>query len=360
MQNERLEKRKAFLINTAYIAVVALLVLLFFKYAIGWLMPFIVGFLIALAAHPMISLLNKYTRLNRKICACIILILVYSLIILSVWLVGARIVTSVREVFDNLPYYYEHNILPFIQGLNQTLDDVSRKLPPQVAESLSNWLENAPQNLPSLLGTASSQAITNAASATGKVPFYFISVVFTVLASFFISMDFYGIRDFIKKQLPPRFTEFMIDTHNHMKHTSLRILRTYLIIMAMTFGEVAIGLFLLRVDNAIGIAAIVAIVDILPVLGTGTILLPWAVFCLATQNYALGIGLIALYLIVLVVRNFTEPKILGDQLGLHPLVAILCLYLGYVWMGVGGMILFPVCATVIVELHRVGKIKLWE
>lgn len=360
MPNEKLEKRKAFLINTAYTSVVALLVLLFFKYAIGWLMPFIIGFLIALIALPLINLLTKYTRLNRKFCACVVLILIYSLLFLSAWLVGARIVSSVRDVFANLPYYYEHNILPFVQGLGKTFDDITKNLPPQVAESISNWLETAPENLKGIIGSASSKAISGAANATGKVPYYFISVIFTILASFFISMDFYGIKEFLQKQLPTKFIEFITDTHNHMKHTSLRILRTYLIIMAMTFGEVTIGLTILRVENAIGIAAIVAIVDILPILGTGTVLIPWAVFCLSTQNYFLGIGLIALYLIVLLVRNFTEPKILGDQLGLHPLLAILCLYLGYVWMGFGGMILFPVCATVIVELHRVGKIKLWN
>ena len=360
MSDEKLEKRKAFLINTAFVALVALLVLLFFKYAISWLMPFIIGFLIAIIAHPLISLLTKYTPLNRKVSSCIVLISFYALLALSAWLIGARIVASVRDVFANLPYYYDYHILPFVQGLSKTLDDVTLNLPPQMAESVSNWLQHAPENLQGFVSTASSKALSNAANVTGKVPYYFISFIFTILASFFISMDFYGIKDFVKKQLPPKFIEFLLDTHNHMKHTSLRILRTYLIIMAMTFGEVALGLSILRVENAIGIAAIVAIVDILPILGTGTILIPWAIFCLSTQNYVLGIGLIALYLIVLFVRNFTEPKILGDQLGLHPLVAILCLYLGYVWMGFGGMILFPVCATVLVELHHVGKIKLWK
>lgn len=360
MQNEKLERRKAFLINTAYITVVVILAVLFFKYVLGWIMPFIVGLIIALISNPLTSLLNRYTRMNRKFCACIVLVLVYALIILSVWLIGARIVASVRDVFTNLPHYYERSILPFIEGIRQTLQDVAQNLPPQITDGLTDWLSNAPKNLQAIIASISSKVLSGAAIATGKVPYYFISVVFTILASFFISMDLQGIKLFIKKQLPAGVTQFILDTHNHIKHTSLRILRTYLIIMAMTFCEVSIGLSILRVENALGIAAIIAIVDILPILGSGTVLLPWAVFSLSTQNYALGIGLIALYLVVMVVRNFTEPKILGDQLGLHPLVAILCLYLGYVIMGFGGMILFPVCATVFVELHHVGKISLWK
>ena len=113
-------------------------------------------------------------------------------------------------------------------------------------------------------------------------------------------------------------------------------------------------------ENAIGIAAIIALADILPVIGSGGVLIPWAIIALFTQNYFLALGLLLLYVVILVVRNFAEPKIVGDQLGLNPLVTLIAIYLGYLSMGVLGMIALPVITNILVGLQRTGKIKLWK
>jgi predicted PurR-regulated permease PerM len=128
----------------------------------------------------------------------------------------------------------------------------------------------------------------------------------------------------------------------------------------MTFTELSIGLSVLQIENSVGIAAIIAVADILPVIGTGSVLIPWSIVALFMQNYFLAAGLIILYIVVLAVRNFTEPKIVGDQLGLNPIVTLISIYLGYRIMGFGGMIVLPVATNILVGLHKSGKIKLWK
>lgn len=360
MQNERLEKRKEFIINTAYIALIAVLVLLGLKYAARWLMPFIVGFVIALSVNAPVSAICKRIKINRKFCAVAVLIIEYSLLVLLVWGLGSKIYDSLKELFSNMPDYYDNSIQPFLLWLGNTVADLTANISPDTLNQIYSMLESAIDSIRDFIINLSATMGKALASTTTKLPFFFISLVFTILSSVFISMDYKGIVTFIKKQLPPRLAGFLGDAKEHLGRTILRYLRAYLIIWVLTFTELSIGLSILKIDSAIGIAALIAFADVFPVIGTGGILIPWAIFSLITRSYYVAIGLVIIYLVVLVVRNIAEPKIVGDQLGLHPLVTLIAIYLGYLWMGVGGMIILPICLTILIGLHKSGKIKLWK
>ncbi len=360
MQNERLEKRKEFIINTAYIALVAVLTLLGLKYAAKWLMPFIVGFVIALSVNAPVSAIFKRIKINRKLCAVIVLVVEYALIVLLVWGLGSKIYNSLKDLFLNMPAYYDNSIQPFLLWLNKIIADLTANISPDTLNQIYNVLESAIDSIRDFVITMSASMGKLLASTTTKLPFYLISFVFAILSSVFISMDYSSIISFIRKQLPPKFAGFLGDAKEHLGKTILRYLRAYLIIWILTFAELSIGLSILKIESAIGIAALVAFADVFPVIGTGGILIPWSIFSLITRNYYVAIGLIIIYLIVLVVRNFAEPKIVGDQLGLHPLVTLIAIYLGYLWMGVGGMIILPISLTILIGLHKSGKIKLWK
>ena len=130
--------------------------------------------------------------------------------------------------------------------------------------------------------------------------------------------------------------------------------------MLITFGELAVGFLLLRVDLALLLAALVALVDALPVFGTGTVLLPWAVLALLGGETGLALGLLALYAAVSFVRSLLEPKLVGGKVGLPPLAALLAMYVGFRAFGVAGMILSPLAAILIKQLHDCGLIRLWR
>lgn len=360
MQNERLEKRKEFIINTLFFGVLAVLVFLCFKYAFKWLMPFIVGFLIAASVNAPVKRICKATKLNRKFCAIVFLLIEYALIVLVIWVLGAKIVDSLKDLFSNLPTYYDESIAPFLSNFYIWISDMTKRISPDTLDQIYLMFESTMDSLRGFILNLSATMGKGLASFTTRLPLYLISFVFTILASIFTSIDYSNIMTFLKNQLPPRLAIFLGDAKSHLGKTILSYLRAYLIIWIITFAELSIGLSILKVNSAIGLAALIAIADILPVIGTGGALIPWAIFSLFTQNYFLGIGLIILYVVILVVRNFAEPKIVGDQLGLNPLVTLIAIYLGYLWMGVGGMILLPITATILIGLHKTGKIKLWK
>ncbi len=360
MQNEKIEKRREFIINTTYIALVALLVFLCFKYVAGWLIPFIVGFIIAVSVNAPVKAICNKTKLNRKFCAVVFLLLEYAILVMIIWGLGAKIFSSIRDLFVNLPAYYDKSIVPLLANVNESVNWFESKISPDVLDQIYTMLESLLDNIRDLIISISGSMGKALASTTTKLPFFLISFVFTILASVFISIDYKNISTFLKKQLPPKIAVFMDDAKEHLGKTIVRYLRAYLIIWILTFTELSIGLSVLRVESAIGLAALIAFADIFPIIGTGGILLPWSVFALISQNYFLGIGLIILYVIILVVRNFSEPKIVGDQLGLNPVVSLLAIYLGYLWMGFFGMILLPIITTILIGLHKNGKIKLWK
>ncbi len=358
--NEKVENRRKFIINTLYYAIVVALVFLCFKYVAKWIMPFILGFLIASMVQPSASGLHKLTRMNKKLCTGISLIFYYALIIFLVWILGAKIVSSIKDLFANLPIYYNDSIAPFFAEVNKLIIDLTSRVSPDTLDQIYEMFESVSEKVRDFVLRLSTGTVSYLANTTTKLPFFFISFVFTILSSIFISMDYESIVGFIKRQLPNRIANVATDTKQHLGKTFLRYIRAYVIILVITFAELGIGFSILGINNAIGIAALIAIADIFPVIGTGGILIPWAVITLINQNYFHGIGLIVIYLVVLVVRNFTEPKIVGDQLGLNPLVTLIAIYIGYSWFGVLGMILLPVTVTILSGLHKSGKIKLWK
>ncbi len=360
MNAERTEKRREFIINTLYFVIVAGLVFLCLRYLTKWLMPFIIGFALAFLSRPLVKATSKVTHLNSKISGLIVLILEYALILLGAWFLGAKIFTSLRNLFLDLPDHYDQTILPLFTNIVAWIDSVEANLSPDILDSIYAIIESATENIRNWVISLSSSAVSSIAGITAKIPFYFISFVFTVLATIFISKDYDTIVGFIKKQLDEKTQIVVSDTKRHIARTVLGYIRAFTIIWIITFAELAIGLSILRVENAIGIAVLIAFADVLPVVGTGFILNPWAIIALIGGDWALAIGLFVLYLIIITVRNFAEPKIVGDQLGLNPIVTILSIYLGYRLLGLIGMILVPVTVNILVGLHRSGKLTLWK
>ena len=139
-----------------------------------------------------------------------------------------------------------------------------------------------------------------------------------------------------------------------------KYLRAYGLIIFITFTELFIGFSILGVSYSFIIAMITALVDILPVLGTGTILIPWGVYMIFAGNYFLGIGILVLYVLITVVRQVLEPKIVGSYVGLYPLVTLMAMYIGSKVMGFFGLFLFPIAIILLKKLNDDGHIKLWK
>ncbi len=360
MDVNKVAKRRSFIINIAYLALILVLAFLFLEYALGWIMPFLLGFIIAAALRPLIRLVSQKTKIPKRVCAFFLVLLGYGLVGFLLWLIGNHLFQDIKEFCLNLPTFYNQEILPFLESANRGLLDFAKFLSPDLASQVGNALSSILDSLQASLLSISADVLSVLAGASTKVPLLFISLIFTILSSLFISMDYDGVIAFIKRQVPEKNKAMLRDIRSYLGKTLFSYCRAYLILMGITFIELSVGFLALQVKNPFGIAAITAIADILPVIGTGTILLPWALISLFQQRVYMALGLLILYLIITAVRHFIEPKIVSDQLGLPPIVSLICIYLGFIWFGVLGIILFPVTMNIILLLHRAGKIHLWK
>lgn len=163
-----------------------------------------------------------------------------------------------------------------------------------------------------------------------------------VVASIFLSIDYDKVTAFFQRQIPRRHQNLARDIRELCHTTLFRMLRAYLLLMLLTFAGLSIGFLLLRIPYALPLAALISLMDILPVLVVGTALIPWALAELVLGDFHLFIGLGLLYVVVSLVRNILEPRVVSHQIGLHPLVTLFFMFLGLRATGsLAGMLLFP-------------------
>ncbi len=359
MNRERTERRKSFIINLMFYGALIALTWIAFKYVLNWFMPFIIGFFIAALFRPAIRLLEKRIKIGKKGITLVVLLLGYAVLITLLTLLSLQIISLLKGLFTALPTYFDQMILPNLKAANIWIDSMM-EVPPEwsvqiksIQESLSNGLKNA-------ISSLSTSGLTLATNFTKGVPGFFVSLVFTILASFFISFNYDKFKRFISYQLSDKVVNLVREVKETLTDSVLKYMRGYLIIMSMTFIELSIALTVLGVENSVWIAFGVAIFDIFPVFGTGGILIPWLLFELLGGNAYMGIGLLVTYGIITVIRNFSEPKIIGDQLGLNPIISIMSIYLGLKLIGVAGMILMPITVQIAISLHRKGVLKIYK
>lgn len=314
------------------------------RYLLPAVFPFVLGALLALAAEPLVQFTQKRLHFPRTAAVGVgvsaMLLLLFG--ILSI--LGALLVKEVTQLGNALP----------------KLSDTAR----QGVVLLEDWLVSAAQRAPEELrvpltntvleffhdGTALMQQLTQRVPAAltallGWVPDGVLGLGTGLLAGFMISYRLPGLRKGMKHYLPASWYEKYLPALRRMRKALGGWLKAQLKLSAVTFMVVTAGFLLLRIPYAPVWAALVALVDAVPMLGTGTVLLPWALVCLLQKNTVRAIGLTALFGVALVTRTVLEPRLVGKQLGIDPLLTLLALYLGYRFWGIPGMLITPILAA---------------
>lgn len=356
--DEKTKKRASFIINTAYIAVVVTLCYLTLKYVVSWVMPFIVAFCIVTMFYPVVRRVKSFLNIRRSVASVLVIVFIYSVVGVMIFLLVMQAVLLIRDALRLLPGYYASTIQPTIQAAGANLSQFITDLPPQWKETAVSIQNEMTSSLQSLLIGISQRGITYIGNLTGSVPAFVLGLIFTIMLSFFISIHYDKVLQFFRTQLPPRARELIRETRAVFSQTVLKYLRAVLILTLITFCELSVGLLFLRQSNALAIAAGIAVFDALPVFGTGGIMLPWALIEFMRGRYPFALGLLIIYLIVFFVRQAIEPKIVGDNLGLNPVVSLSSIYLGFRLMGVFGMIAMPIATQIALALHKRGSIRI--
>lgn len=348
-------KRK-FIVNTIYVALICAIVFFIFKYLTIWLLPFFIGFICALILQRPVSWLSKHTHTPRVLWSSLfvlfILVFVFGLFAFAGTKIYNEVYGLVGWMKDNIPVFEQT-----FQNISDNLSDWLDTLP----EGLADALRNTPISMAENGVAAASNAVTSfATTVISNIPGLMLTTIISIVASCFITNDYNKITAFILRQFSPKYQHVIRHSKQLFMENVLKMLRGYIIIFCIIFAELLAGLAIFGVPYAGTLAFFIAILDIVPVLGTGTALIPWGIVELVSGNSTLGIELILLYVFIIVVRNIIEPKIIGKQVGLPPIVTLMAMYLGLNTIGLLGMICFPIMIIIVAKLQEAGLIHIWK
>ena len=318
-----------------------LLLFLACKFAI-FFMPFLVAGVIAILIEPVIKFFMNRLRFSRRVSSFIV---VSAAILLLVFLIiwgGSHLVSELLKLTANIaPAITEATT--FVNDLSEKLTGQFEEIPEQVITTIQNSLVDFIGQLGSYIGSLASSALKMILS----IPTVIINVVITILALIFFTKDRIYVIDLLEFHFPKAWIESTKQVLKEVGSTVGGYIKVYVKIIVITFAELFLAF---NIFNAIGfsvsfpfgLALIIALVDILPILGVGTVLNPWALYMLITGNYGFAIALIVTYLIIFCIRQFIEPRLVSKQLGIHPIITLMAMYAGFRWIGISGLIIGPI------------------
>lgn len=332
------EKKITFIVDIFYYLIWVAIIYFLLKVVSIYLFPFVVGILIAYSVQRPANFLSKKIKIKKEICAALLSVLIFliffAFIALIIWLIYSQSQSVMKS---------SNELLTITKDIENSILLIMEKLGGSDTISFKNIISQTLNGFTQKIGNFISSFF---ASILRKIPSFAITFIITIVSTCYISKDFANICSFFSGFLKEKtvrnlvkFKAFIIDT---FKCFSVG----YFWLFLLTFFEVLLGLTILNVSNVIVVTFVIAVVDLLPVFGTGVVLLPWSVIEILNYNYSKGIGLLVLYLIVVIVRNFIEPKIIGKQIGINPLFTLIFIFVGLKFGGVIGMILFPLICTV--------------
>lgn len=379
------DNKKRVIVNITYYAVIILLAFLAVRYALGVCLPIVAAFFIATMLQRPKNFIVKKTFIKKGFASVISLFALLFIVAFFVVLIGVRAVEEIRgfidyiilqiQNFDVFLTNIENAVISFVGNLpgflSETLSESVGTIFTQLREYIAGQNTELTDSIAGSLGNSFNFSwitapLSGVISTAKQIPSIIISIIVCLVASCFMAADYEEIMGFIKRQFPREKRKDLSRAKNLLKTTLSKMAKAYALIMTVTFTEMFLGLTLLRMlgifssSFTVIIAVVTAIVDIIPVLGTGTILLPWAVYSLIVGKYPLAIGLLVIYAVITVIRQIVEPKLVAGQLGLSPVVTVSALYLGLKIFGVFGMIIAPILLTMLKVLNDEGIIRIWK
>ncbi|SFS71450.1 sporulation integral membrane protein YtvI [Marininema halotolerans] len=342
----------------------------FLLFAVPLVYPFFIGWMIAMLAEPIVRWLELRFRVPRWAGVTITLLLLIAILLTLLILLVSEIVVVLIRLSDWIPAWINdintYILSTFFNGhseLSQLIDNIQNYLEknPQQRSEIVNSIQN---NI-GIVANKGTQLITDIISGIGtflgNLPYFATVLVFCVLAAFFIAFDWPRLKRSLQNLIP-----------HHVQHTGSLIIvdlkralfgfmRAQLTLISITGFIVWIGLMIIGIRYALTIAIVTAIVDLLPYLGVGSVLIPWSLVLLLTGDIEVGIGLAILYLIIILVRQTIEPKLVASNIGLNPLFTLFALFVGLKLMGVIGLIAGPTLAVILIALYRAHVFRdLWN
>ena len=352
-----MEKYKKYAYYVLFATVGVILFYIFFKYVLAIIMPFLFSYMVVCVLRPLIDKICKKTRASRFFVTMFVLILCTAMFITASVLILIAISEQIGNIFDSIMENLskENNVVTVVFDF---LTGIEEKLP--FAKKLSDSTTHSFVTEVIMEGVKSlSISLTGKITAViSSLPEIILGVFVIFLSLFYFAKDYDKIGGAIIAHLPPRIATMLPGIKNDIILVVTRYIKSYLLLLLITFAELFSGFMILDIENSFVLAIIISVVDFLPVLGVGTVLIPWSVILYIDGQSGLATGLLVLFGISYLVRQYAEPRIISAQMEVHPLVTLFAMYAGLKLAGLTGLIFAPLVAFIAKTVYRSYKKQL--
>ena len=312
----------------------------FFCYLFLPVLPFIIAWATALILRPVSRRISDKTGISRKLVGVSLAIVTVSVGLGAVIAIFVLILGETWDVLSEL--VKDERIYLLLKKIADPIGELFGE--GDGVGELSGYLGDTLKNAVSSLAELTVGVLTKIAKGIPRVLFF---IIVTVIASIYFSLDIDNINARVRGILPKKAANTLCRLKSHFLSVGIKYIRSYLILMLITFFVMLVGFLILGIENAFLFALVIALVDLLPLIGVGMILVPWSIFAFVFGAVGLGIGLAVLFVVHEILRQLAEPKIIGKSLGIHPVISLVLLYVGYTVFGIGGLLLTPIASVAI-------------
>ncbi len=344
------------LVNLAVAAVILLCVIFVLPRGLMYFSPFVAGWIIALIAGPLVHFFEEKIKLKRKIGGAFVIVVVIALVVLALYGMGAALFRQIAGLIGELPEMLEGMESDF-RRIGENLNQLLARLPGDIQLNLADTEVELDAYLGGFLEIFGSPTIEAAGNFAKRLPAVFIGVIMALLSAYFFVAEKKQINEWFNKYMPASIQLRLGMVRSSLVKSVGGYLKAQLKIEVWMYLLLLAGLGILKVDYFALIALVIAFLDFLPFLGTGTVLIPWAVIRILTAEYKTAIGLLIIWGVGQLARQLIQPKIVGDSIGVPPLPTLFLLYIGYKVGGVVGMILAVPIGLLAYTLYQDGAFE---
>lgn len=320
---------------------------------LAFFMPFVIGWFLAYVASPLVNWLEKRVRIVKKLGSALIIILVLAGVGLLCYFLGSKLWQEIRALIENMPGIYR-DLESGFYTVGENLEGIFEMLPEEVQEGWQTMISNLDQTMGNLIGRISEPTMAAAGNFAKRIPSIFIGTIVTFISSYFFIAEREEVIIWAKKVAPDPLVERMSMVMDNLKYAVGGYFKAQFKIMIVVCLILIVGFVILDVHFYFLLAILIALLDFLPFFGTGTALIPWGLYKLMVGDYKMVIGLVILYGVTQLVRQLIQPKLVGDSMGLKPLLTLVFLYAGYKIGGVIAMIFAVPIGMILMNLYKAG------
>ena len=353
MQKSGSTKYVKAVLNLLTAVVLLLLVIFVLPRLLGFFMPFVVGWIIAMIANPLVRFFEQKIKIRRKAGSAIVIVAVLALVVCLGYLVIARLISEGAGFIADLPDIWK-GLERDLNQVGANLTDFYARFPLEIRENLSVISEKLVQYIGDAINGLSAPTVTAVGNFAKNIPSILIGTIMCLLSSYFFVAEKDNVGKFLRKYLPESFREKWKVLSTSLAGAVGGYFKAQCIIEIWIYLILMIGLWILKVDYALLIALLIAVLDFLPIFGTGAVLWPWAVIELLAGDYRMALSLMIIWGVAQLLRQIIQPKIVGDSIGMPPIPTLFLLFIGYKVGSVVGIILAVPIGIVVVNMYEAG------